>query len=120
MKTKKITIMLSLSILFTLSLSLMQNRYVYTKEIEIKRFNNLKNSSFSVQIMGHGIGSINGVRMGSHALLKTLLKEARRNVYDYIKSLFNQNRTGTVNISNGSYISFTPCTKCPWPSVAEN
>jgi len=75
----------------------------------------LRDTSFTVDIFGGGVGSLNGIRLGKEALLKTLIKKARRNVYEFIKNLFAKNKVGKVYVRSGKYISFTPCTRCPWP-----
>ena len=124
MKRKNTVLLFVLTAMVGFNFLSINSSVSYTEELKLKNsgrsYGGLKNSSFSVQIMGSGVGAINGVRMGRDLLLKTLLRDARKSVYEYIKKIFSQNRTGTVNVSSGRYISFTPCSKCPWASIAYN
>ncbi|CRH60162.1 Uncharacterised protein [Chlamydia trachomatis] len=124
MKTKKLNLLLALVIVTIPNLT-----HADEKEVNLEKkdeivtyggYNSLKNSSFAIEIYGSGMGSLNGVRLGRDALLKTLWKSARKSVYDYVKKVFSRNQAGTVYVRNGRYISFSPCTHCPWPSPARN
>lgn len=123
MKHKKnVSSLLLLSVIFTATLTNISNQNVKAEGfygISTYRTTSLKNSSFTVDILGSGAGALNGVVLGKNVLLQKLKKEARKNVYEYIRDLFYQKKRGTVNVSSNGNIRFIPCTKCSWPSVGE-
>lgn len=114
MKNKKIILLLTLIIGIS---PIMKNSTINAEEI--RTTSTIKDKHLDK--LDFYIGSGPMMKFNSYTEFRAYLQREKvkniNSIVDKVVNLVRKGIRGTVKINKSGYISFTPCSSCPWPSL---